>query len=708
MDIKEKISKLDIKQKKSIPSVDKFRDIPPFFIEDQRKYQDTIKNATHYPQKLFLWDGFDKDGIVGYSSKEDFIAQIETGAIAEYDISMFPSQQTETADHSVRVRYEKNIVNYNQREDSVASLIYSQERPTYQTDIELDLRDRLIFATQEDIFGEANFGEPVPKDVPVFIIDNWDPQVNEFGVFQYAIITLRRIAGFKVKGTSDKTQIQFNFILGSAQPQNVKRARITWKSKPILWDLGFLDADNTRVPWKHTPATTGKPFITPFLPKMGTKLNFIPSFLNEIAYWSTNYSKWRYEMISSALINSGYYWKTNNNASSLRDGNPGGHIQGNYSWANTPLKHQKAPIPDTEYRMFYISITSRSNNEINRYRRELYAIEAESMYLMSPFNFVGAVIETNIEGSNQLTLPRKQDQYEAVWKTFKDETYWMVDMVQAVSQEGVDVPYTSSISEIVLNNPTKIVDIAEDLVNGEATMYGTTLNSNPPAVYDKDFDTLDDPQEWSKENMLPYVGVVYLDEDDGAFGKDGSSAFFEIDKIDASQYPVAATNEVELIDFFNDSMRIQYASAISENLKARTAGRDWYVNYDENWVSEVEFENPISILTSLPMSYFGGYEYTIEWFQNSYEDSLIDGDIPCTFEFDGKTYVLPASTNRAANRRGVVKALGETKIYGSGGTKTNDVLFEANKKAIENNEKKVYDLDTGKRIDNIHYRKEKK
>ncbi|MFV0535638.1 MAG: hypothetical protein ACK5MR_18620 [Cumulibacter sp.] len=104
------------------------------------------------------------------------------------------------------------------------------------------------------------------------------------------------------------------------------------------------------------------------------------------------------------------------------------------------------------------------------------------------------------------------------------------------------------------------------------------------------------------------------------------------------------------------------------------------------------------------MRYFGGYSYVIEDFENSYEDSLIRGDIPCKTTYSGVEIDVPAFEFRAENRRGNLRSTLTSKVYGSTSS-TRATLAKQNKKLRENNSKYIYNIDNGKKIKNKNYKK---
>lgn len=71
------------------------------------------------------------------------------------------------------------------------------------------------------------------------------------------------------------------------------------------------------------------------------------------------------------------------------------------------------------------------------------------------------------------------------------------------------------------------------------------------------------------------------------------------------------------------------------------------------------------------MQYYGGYEYTKQTFQNSYDDALQNGDLPTQIEINigGKDIKIdqPPQTFQAVNLRGDPLLTVDQKVYGGGG-----------------------------------------
>lgn len=635
-----------------------WRAIQPKENSELNKFDETRFGATDLNLQLYPYDAFQEGTSQGFSSKEDFVSTIISQATSPvFNISLRPSEIVETADFSVPARWIKNITNYNQRDNDVTSLIYSQERPTYVINTELDLRDKLIFFTQDSIYGDTEEQElaQISKETPVFLIDSYNPIYSKTGVFQEATLTLKRIVSYKATVSSDgtvNTPIEFNFFRGDIQPQNALRRRRTWRSKPIMFFTEITDESDVAVDYTYTPNTQGKPFITPLLPRKigGTKLNFVPSWINEAGYWNVNYSdKYRTQT-------KGPYAVLRRIITSTSDGLFAPEVQ--------DTSRSKGLIPNYAYT--YTTFAAVLGVALNR--EDLFKSMSEVLDFSSPFNFMGYIREDDINNFGSTTLSRKEDTTIAVWNTWKTQAYWNADIISNGIGLVIENIFNFSMSNIRYN-PDRDVDAynntAYDILKGNAILFGQTINLRPPASYDGDFNFNPNPKDWDVEEMKKYTGVFWFNED---LQSDGSSSELQLNPILPDDLPSETGTRFDLgLPILNQYFESLYGS--SQIVKQRLAGRDWYIDQNENWVEEIEWDTPIVSVTSNKEIYFGGYSYTDEWFENSYEDSLINGDVYCKFDFGGTEFNLPPLTYRALNRRGNPLGYTETRIWGTGGTR---------------------------------------
>lgn len=691
-------------------------EIPKYAIDTKNEFSKTRTEATNFPLKLFPYDAFDEQNdTLGFSSKEGFISTVLQNTIGtpQYDISLRPSVIVETTDFSVNARWIKNITNYNQREEDITSLIYSQERPVYQIDTELDLRDKLIFWTQESIYGdigEEDIQLLIEKDIPVFEVDSYDPQYDENGIFQYATLILKRIVSFKAKldnndSSGNYQYIEFNFYRADVQPQNARRVRITYKSKPINWLYEIKDGAETIIDWQKTPNTKGFPLISPFLPRKlgGTTLNFAPSWVNEIGYWNANYEIWNVNQKGGFIPN------TERTIYADEDG----QLKGNVPTAETTYIEGAIPFRNYKETLFEFSLLSGFQTQ----REDLFRVTSQALDFSSPFNFMGYKVKTSISQFDAFSLTRPENNSNAVWETWEDQSLFYGDSAtNGYSVVGIDSTYQTTIGFAFENN--KVIDDeliypeqyfinVINVLKGNATIYGEVVTERPPAIYDGDFDFKPNPKSWDLNELKQYTGIFYLDDEQSVISlRNGNSTELELPNVLTNDLPPTTSERIVVGNILNTYFELVYGSSI--NVKQRLCGRNWYRNYNENWVDEIEFGSNAEVITTMTMLYTGGYEYEMEWFQNTYEDSLINGDIPCEFSFlEGQTFKLPPLTYRASNRRGNPLSYGETKIWGTGTTqsKNKNILRKSNKIAVENNEKTLINIHTGEKIKNQQYTK---
>lgn len=689
-------------------SKDNFRKIPKFFVEDQLKFKDTIKNATHYNKTLYFWDSgtLANPDENNYTSKQNFISSIREGGIK--NISLVPSEKTHYGNYT-KGRYIKNITNYNQRENDTASLIYSQERPVYQIDSELDLGDELVWITERYV--EQN-GEQIDDDILVFLIDSYNPQYDEFGAFQYATLTLKRIASWKISGknaSGEEIPTQFIFNGGNVAPKNVKRLRISTKGKVVNFGLivNNLD-DGLPSDYSFTENTDGIPYYSPFLPRVdGSKISFIDLWLNEIGFINLTHS-YINNSRNSGLSSGAVAGESNQKA------NDKGSLPNQYGDNQVGFgKEGIGAIPNQDYRYLWAGIAEVLGLGDDEQMKEQMGVGmVKALEYVSSFNSNGYTLSTtdgeSVSQGAGFPLPRVYNQEQSAWKTFENETLFKFDALYGeveasfiIGGDEIDGIVSLPKQDIGSQYETK----AKEIIAGSTTIVGQDIPvfTNTTITQKDVFDISGKPSEWSKEDIAKWMGVIFVDEYPRV---DGSSPYLETGSLDLSQVEQGSTFTLQA-KFLIGMGKMYYEYLTNETSKGRKIGVDFYK--DEGYASgetddvnqfgrviEIEFPNNINI-QSIDWKQFGGYEYTLEWFSNSIEDSAIEGDKYCIDPDTGLQ--LTPSSNRAPNRRGTPYGANVNITYAvSDGARK--VLNAENKRRIENNEDTLINTNTGDYVKN--------
>ena len=693
--------------------------IPKFAVDNKNKFSETQFQATNFPISLYPYDGFDEGSGTGFSSKEGFIGTvISTQQAPIFEISLSPSARIITKDFTVKAKYIKNITSYSQKVDEIASVIYSQSRPVYHIKNELDLRDILTFWTTEDIMNSKDTSLKISDDVEIYVVDSYDPQYDGNGVFQYATLTLKRVISYQARKTSQDGSgkfeyIEFNWYRKNIQPTNVKRHRRVWKSRPILWLSDYKNGDNVSSKWKWTPHTKGAPLVNPFLPIKGggTELAFIPSWINEMGYWQANQMK-------IGVSSKGWPLITFNRNVYIEN------ILGNsYIWISTDgifkesVNGGLANIIGQERKndSFYFGSKYRINRVAtfgifggDGQRQNLFDLTFPTMDLATPFNFFGYRPQQKFLSHGGSDLPRPDHSNNAAWKNTLSQSYAFFDVLIDYQQYAAAQSLAWYPSDVVRNEngEKNMKRISTEIVNGASEMFGFQLTTKPPSTYESNFDTSSHPRDWNLDDMLRYTGVFFSET---RILLDGSLNEFNLPAIKPSDL-LTSSKTVEVSWIFGQTITSHFG--LATNVKSRASKNSWYLNNGKEWIEEKEFDKVIDKLISYEAKYFGGYEYTDYWYSNSYEDSLIAGDTPCTYTFNGKEFAIPGLLSRAANRRGNPLSYGEKKIWGTQDSLSfqakQDIITKRNIKEEINNSKTLININTGKRIKNKKFKRKKK
>ncbi len=687
-----------------------YLEIPDVVIEKFKDNASTRLEATSFNQRITLYSAYDEDTLSGYETEEDFVRLINTtSTTTEFDVSLKPTTKLPNA--TIPAKYISNQTMVKPDIYDAASLIFTQKRPVYYSNVELTKNNQLLFATiNQSIYTDDNtVNNLVSKDVEIFVIDTLDPQYDENGKFQYTKITLKKVQqyvarkGKTLEGDNNSQDIStsqyivINFYKTNIQPRNWKRRRITFKDKPIFWELQMFDEDGLAIDWKlaYNVITIGNDCIQPYVPKLeGNGATFYPIWSNEVLWMTENFNK--FSVYTTNLI----YTKGNANV----DNRENCEIYTDGGSGDT-AKAEWAVNTDYKYAEFQTSLFSgggaSKRNDLIQFGNWILSSDNSLSPSFNCMNYNVAI--NNTSQTNSSSLIRREQQADAPWTTWKYESTFTYDLVSNVLDLAVydaselyiarpiktinaghkTIPLVPLNPELELNKTTyraKRRTLIENLLKKKATLMGEDMSSRPPDVIPASFDISGNPQKWNKEELKSWTGWIPTNFD----AKGVINEFVE------TQPQVGAINTPTIKYQLG---RAGFTFANANNIKTRTITKNFYQETTNGFILEIESETPFNI-TQFDMRYFGGYEYTIEDFQNTYADMGEEyNDIPCVDD-EGNPLVF---TYQAENRRGNPRALLTSKIY-SGTSTAKKILIDANRKKVAKGEKELYNVNTGEKI----------
>lgn len=709
---------------------------------------DKIKNSAEtksiqdlsFPEKLYFYDGTrEANGVIsGFNSNEDFLSSVLENNNTEIFISLFPSTILNTDKGYVDAKYEKNVVNYNQRKDDLPSLIYGQKRPKFVIREQLDIQNKFILVSRETLNTDSNI---VPTDIDIFVIDNYDEKYDDNGVFDHAIITLEKVASYLTRNkTSDGSDITYKFIftLGSAQPLNASKLKLTFFSRPIIWGLEIKDNADQEIDFNITEETINDWNFDVFLPtRDGNKLRFTPAWSIErtfiefgIAKNNTNLSF--KQVYDSRLDVSGYRDEGGNYEEGTiyyTKGDPTGEgkrpkylfFASAEEQPELPTHKQTGNVWDgPRYNVFktewdsFLEVGGAPDNQ----EWENYVFEKSKSILNNilPFSSTGlknVITDKNLVSDN--SLPRKENQQNALWLTFKNESIMFLDIVYVarrikdafIFRTTTACLYSSGINNQKFKNdmiyfggkalPSWIGDytpfvgsdrekeVKQERLKGITTWMGETIDSYVPDVINDSFDFSPAVVDWNKTELKKHLGLYpnkLLNIDSSQLEEEARG--ISISKTTELQWGIDGTN------------RFSLGYKNFETLKSYKMRQDFYKNENGEYVLELEWEGEFQIQSFL-MKYFGGYQYLMEWFD-------ANGNYAKYIGFDGIEHELGPQLKIADNRKGNPRQTITNQVYGASPT-LNEILLDDYKEKVESNAKWVINPQTGKKEKNKLFRK---
>ena len=678
-------------------------DLPDIYDSDIVGLKKTLPTKL-LPLRLFQYDGANKATGQGFGSNEEFIGNfLETEGAFEVDISLFPS----TSKYPVfEAKFISNIANYNQRPDDIASLIYQQDRPQFLINKEMDFGDDLRFITLFSIYESSPEEDPsVNIKLKKFVVESYVPTYAEDGSFISATLTLRRVVSYVIKkikedGSGAFNYNKFNFFKIPVQPLAPKRIKIEMEATTIFWGIDLKNESGVSIDFNYSEKMIDEynfvPLISPFLPKnsAGNTLNFVPLWPAQTGYNNTN-------------SEDGIGVRTKNIVGS--NGEQTSNIDEEFNFENEDSTRTKGLIPERRY-LYTNARTLTGRGIADKRRKENFAQIWKLLDFSTPFNAFGYDLAKTIEEADSSKLPRIENTTGAPWKNYKEQLLYYYDLVQNIEDVVVEVEvrtYASRDQDGGAGGGTKITKeikpqyYENSLISlkRSGTILGESISTFPDDIIKDQFDFSGNPNTWNKEEIKKYLGVVFVSRDQGSttppYNVRGICPILNY-QIPLDKYKVSQTNSISggsaigasfLYDYYNTTL-----------IKSIETGINFY-SKGKSIVVELEWDSDPTLITEFTMRYFGGYQFTISYFQNTYEDSLTQGDILCQYELNGEVFDLPPLTYKADNLSGAPRKTKRDIIYGSGNeSPIVGLIQKSNLKRVNDGKKTIIDIKTGKKI----------
>lgn len=694
-----------------------WREIPKYAIKQQKKYAATHLEATNFPSVINFYDSVLTEGNGAAYQYEEDLAEVINTTSSTTEIIVGLSTTTIIPNSRVNARYISDEKFKKTDIYDASSLLYTERKPVFYSNTEIKKINRLIFATiDETIYsGDEGTNSEISRDIEIFVIENVEPQYDENGKFQYTKIVLKKIQRqLARRGTSSKTEegitttvdnyINITFTLGSIQPRNWKRRKITFTTKPILWEIAIVDEGDITRPWVFSDREKVKEEIhyQPFLPKLQNNyISFIPIWSNEIAWWNA------------------FYDYANSNTSNLVRGKEEVYPYGSdneleVSSAGTDTSPSMWNMSNTWYNGSYFQTSRISGDEDEKqddlvdFMNDILTAESSPISTFNVMNYSAIDVDDSVSSTS---LGRRENQASAVWYTRRYDSIFSYDMSSNLNPY-VALYYSHQIffSEASLtrdldSNSTNfqfdineyeenMVNNIQDLLQGRASILGESINERPPDVITSSFDTSGKAQNWDKDEIKKWLGWY------PSSYRSSSWLLGSLENLLNAAWP----DEFDLTQTSRKKYgagNAAYTFPDGSNIKLRDTEYNFYSSNGEEWTLEIEVEDGIALnMTQFDIRYFGGYSYKIEDFQNTKaEAEENDGDVYCLDEQGNNLITYYVAENRKRPTRFLT-----SKVYASSSEATR-ILKEANVKLLATNSKWIYDLNNGKKIKNIQYKK---
>lgn len=682
-------------------------------------------------KRLFAYDAFQQDdetgeysGFVNEDSFVSLVVQNETQGV--FNISLTPSTLFEKPVLNVQQKQSKEI--YSQDESNFATWFYSKERVVLLTDFQLKLNKKLVFFTFESIYrlSELEDGSPtnIINDQDVFVVDSYEEELNSDGSFRNGILTVKKVNPFITRKTIQDGEgntiiigIEINFLKVPLQPKNVRRIRRTYSARPLIRNLSILDGQGLSVNWKFTPNNNngdGKQWSKHLMPwkRSSNSVSFIPVWTQEFKYWQRVVKDEiiRFNAISNLLVSARYDLIEVKNNGEIKPLSK----QGDGLNKAVPVNIYKSPYADA------IGVGSINDDDF-----EELAIQTLDFLLPDGYDLFGLRKGDGTSSGGNI-VPRKEGS-DGWWFSQKEELLYFndfglltyVDLI-TIGESGLVLNFNHP--NLILKNDRNY-DYDDGSVGEYDEYYDLTIDKtgNIETNFTKNIALL-------LQGLLVWNGTSWTELPPNSLTEDAIDFNVPTDKYDTNGlnksiwiYPLSInevwdisqstdiSNEIgktstkEIIDFPILQYEYNMDYLISNSWKQPFLANSLFTKKDpqgKKYVIEQEFDINIPLITQDNGNLYGGYTETIEYFSNSYDDSINkDGtlenpiDIPITVDLSifGKEFEIdyPIQEYVAENLKGNPLSASYNRVYGTTQSPLSTFFnINKNKKVIDKKELK--------------------
>lgn len=689
---------------------------PRFISNIQQRLGKTTADQQLFATELFAWDVYNQldDGtLTGYNSSDSFVnAVLQAGQGVAGDvlfkISLRPSTTLPT--WRLNVRRNTGTENYSQQEDDFAKLFYSKEIYEFIIQEELDFNNKLIFFSFKSIYNLKNLDELLAPidDTDFYVIDSYKSITKADGTYDYGILRIKKLNPITKRGavlsqdsgTFINIYTRFEFYRETIQPQKVKRIRRTFYGKPIIYSY-FAYGENETVPIEYKITDNSTNWYENLFPFRitGQAVSVWPLWSQEWAYWydaigqgkePANASYIKLNKVDGFRMTEIARKKFNTADGSLEiNGNQGDEF--NYV---APSKGEFNDGNDGYYDYIYTSASllgSFGNFDLNKLIETSMGVP--DFLLPNGYDLFGLRRRNTSTDDGANAIPRKQGT-NGYWYSIREELLYFFDyMTDEARSIIIDKNFGSYYNETLYKNdevaqyyyggitdyepyldknnkfgsPLRKDNLAK-LLNRNLNWIGTSWTNLPVGIIlENTINTNENTWEYDSEKLNSVIGLFPYDIETTWNMCNGTS--FQ------RQQGNTITVEQDLGAFGNATYNFTYLIASQYRL-AYLPYEIFYTPDSENkkYVLEIEFDTPLELLTREDLYCLGGDKIDVEYFENSYEDSLINGDISVHIQLDinhdGESLIdfeLPTQTYPAPNNQGNPRQIYQAIIYGATG-----------------------------------------
>lgn len=689
---------------------------PKFISNAQQKLGKTTADNNLFSTRLFAWDVFnltDEGTKTGYDSSDKFVnAVLQAGQGVAGDVLFKISLRPSTTLPSWKLNVKRNTgtENYQQQEDDFSKIFYSKEIYEFIIQEELDFNNKLIFFSFKSIYNLKDINNLLAPidDTDFYIIDSYKSITKADGTYDYGILRIKKLNPITKRGnllsqgtgTYINIYTRFEFYRETIQPLNVKRIRRKFYGKPIIYSF-FAYGENETVPINYSltdGSTNWWENLFPFR-LTGQAVSVWPLWSQEWKYW--------YDAIGQGKEPANASYIKLNKVDGLRlseiardqkltaDGTL--EIRGNQGdkFMLTAPSKTEANTADNNY-YWYIYTSGLIVGDIRNFDLNLLiqtSMEVPDFLLPNGYDLFGLRRRNSPSDDGANAIPRKQGT-NGYWYGLRDQLLYFFDFMTDESKLVVlNKDFGSYYSETLYKNDTPaqyLIGGIEDyepylnkdkrfgsdlrkqnlanLLQRNLDWIGTSWTNLPTGIIiENTLDTNTNTWEYNTDKLNSVIGLFPFDIEQTWNMCNGIN--FE----KQSNNTITVKQDLGIIG----NATYNYTYLVANQYRQAFLPYELFYEPDSDnntYVLEIEFEASIDALTREDLYILGGDIIDVDYFENSYEDSLINGDVRCKINIDinhdGENVIkveLPTQTYPAPNNQGNPRQIYQSIIYGATG-----------------------------------------